>query len=103
MLLLIKTSDAYTESAAFAASHSLVTARLGTPVKATGIPLGSVTRNGAFGQAQLSFDLEGPRGRARVHVTSHRDGTRWPVDRAVLAVGGDSISLNAGGPNGVER
>jgi hypothetical protein len=88
-----KKADAYQASLAFLRNDSRVTAALGEPIENGLLPQGTIKRTGAFGTAELVYDLSGPRARGSAQVMSHRDGSRWIVDSATFVVDGRTETL----------
>lgn len=56
---------------------------LGRPIS-TGIPMGNLQDSGPVGEADLSFDAEGPQGEGTVYLEARKRLGQWQVERAVL-------------------
>jgi hypothetical protein len=80
---LMKRSEAYTMAIARAQTDAQVQVHIGLPFTA-GTPSGSVVVSGPSGTADLSFDVEGPKGKGTIYVKAHKDMGKWEIDRMVL-------------------
>lgn len=93
----IKRSDAYTGALSRVQGNQRVVAVLGEPISAGFWVTGSMNLNNGKGNADFSFPVSGPKGKAKVHVVASTEGDKW--EYATLDVTPDSgPSINALSP-----
>jgi len=99
-----KSSQVYKEAVAKARSNSEVRRELGEPVRPGWWVNGSLRVSGPYGIARFSTPLQGPAGRAMLHVQAQKVSNRWRFDVLEVAVEGRSerIRLLEGGAQGQE-
>ena len=74
---VIKRSDVYTEARNRAVADPRVIAALGQPIKAGWLVSGSVSVKDRSGNANLGFQISGPKGDGHVEAVASRDLERW--------------------------
>jgi hypothetical protein len=74
---VIKSTDVYQEARHRAESDPRVVAALGAPVHAGFWVSGNVDVKNSRGEADISFPIRGPRGKARVYAVATRDRSGW--------------------------
>lgn len=79
----LKSSEAYKRAVARVEGSAEATEIVGKPFS-TGTPMGSIEVSGPSGSANLSFGLEGPKGKGTVYVDAEKDMGRWKINRIVL-------------------
>jgi len=99
-----KSSQVYKEAVAKARSNSEVRRELGEPVRPGWWVNGSLRVSGPSGIARFSTPLQGPAGRAMLHVQAQKVSNRWRFEVLEVAVEGRSerIRLLEGGAQGQE-
>lgn len=73
----IKSTDAYKEARSRAANDPRVIAAIGSPIEAGFFVSGNVNVQSNRGDADISFSVSGPKGKAAVHAVATRDATGW--------------------------
>lgn len=73
----IKHSDVYKGALNRVSSDPRVIAALGQPVEAGWYVTGNVNISNGKGNANITFPISGPKGKARVEVVASNDGSRW--------------------------
>lgn len=73
----LKATDAYKEALRRAQSDPRVIAAIGTPIEPSFVVMGNVSVDGSGGQADMTFNVSGPRGKAKVHAVATRDPNGW--------------------------
>lgn len=81
--IALKGSDAYKLAVTAVQASNEVADTLGQPLT-MGRPSGSLRTSGSSGTADLSFSVEGPKGRGTVFVDAVKDLGRWEIRRIVL-------------------
>ncbi len=81
-----KSSDAYKLSVATVAASEAVAEHIGKPVS-TGFPMGNIEMSGPRGSANISFSVNGPKGKGEVYVEATKTMGQWRIDQMVLEVG----------------
>jgi len=99
-----KSSQVYKEAVAKARSNSEVRRELGEPVRPGWWVNGSLRVSGPSGIARFSTPLQGPTGRAMLHVQAQKISNRWRFEVLEVVVEGRSerIRLLEGGAQGQE-
>lgn len=62
-----------------------VAAAVGAPARVTSEVDGRIELDGANGEADLDFELAGPKGRTTVHVNAERTGSVWKIQNITLS------------------
>ena len=73
----IKSSPVYEEALRVATTHEEVRTRLGTPITEGFLVMGNINVSGPSGQANLSFPIKGPQGKAQVIVDATKVHNVW--------------------------
>ncbi len=81
---IIKSSEPYRLALALAKSDPVVAEALGRPVREGLFPTGSLSVSGPSGRADFAIPLQGPKGRALLHVRASKTRGEWRLDSAVL-------------------
>ena len=90
----MKRSGPYQDGLATAKNHPEVQEALGTPIDAGLFMGGSIHVNGASGNADITFPISGPRGKARVYIVGRKRAGNWQYShRSVELENGTKISL----------
>ena len=89
-----KQSDVYAMSLAKVQSSQEVTGRLGTPVKPGWWMSGNINVSGPSGNADISFPISGPKGKATVYATGTKSTGRWRLDLLQVAYDGSEERTN---------
>jgi len=76
---MIKDSDPYKMSFEMTATDPEISNSIGTPVE-SGFVTGNLQTSGPDGQANLSYEIEGPNGAATVFVHSTMDMGKWSIN-----------------------
>ncbi|MFG6485642.1 cytochrome c oxidase assembly factor Coa1 family protein [Roseateles sp. BYS78W] len=76
---LLKDSEAYKMAQARLAADARIVEIVGQPMS-TGIPMGSIQVSGPDGSAQLSFSVEGPRGKGTAYVAARKSLGQWKIE-----------------------
>lgn len=92
---MIKSAEPYQRSLQAAKSSTEVQEALGSPIEAGMMVTGSINLNNAEGDADLSYDVSGPKGSATVTVNATRQAGRWSYDSVLVRprAGGADIDL----------
>ncbi len=93
-----RSSGAYREAFARAASHPQVRRELGDPVRAGWWVSGSIQVSGPEGNARFAAPLHGPKGRGMLQVQARKIRDRWQFDILQVAVEGGSRPIELLGP-----
>lgn len=83
IVVMLKGAEAYKLAHARLDADERVAQIVGKPLS-TGIPTGSVQVSGASGSAELSFSVEGPRGKGRAYLQARQELGLWRLDRLVF-------------------
>jgi hypothetical protein len=86
IMMVIKSSDAYTGAVARAKAAPAVVDALGTPIQPGLFVLGKVQMSGNSGTAILDIPIAGPKGKATVHVNAEKAGGEWHFNRLVVEI-----------------
>jgi len=92
-----KSSQVYKEAVARARSNSEVRRELGEPVRPGWWVNGSLRVSGPSGIARFSTPLQGPAGRAMLHVQAQKVSNRWRFEVLEVAVEGRSERIRLEG------
>lgn len=79
----MKSSNVYKLAAAKVEGSAAASELIGRPIS-TGMPFGSIEISGPRGKADISFGVEGPKGKGTVYVDAERDLGNWKINRIVL-------------------
>lgn len=91
----MKRSHVYKDAVTRAQNDPRVVAALGSPVEAGWWVKGNVHIDTNGGNADLTFPLTGPKGKATENVDATYDGSKWNYERlTVTPDGGTPIDLN---------
>ena len=97
-------TDVYTDALSRARSHPAVSASLGEPVTPGFMPTGSINTSsseGGSGTADLTINLEGPRGKGRVIIAAERRRGSWEYQRLLFlpdgAIASEAVQLAPAG------
>lgn len=98
----MRSSDAYQQALAAAQSDPRLIEALGEPIESGWLVSGSISVNGATGDADLAIPIEGPKGKAKLYVEATKSAGSWEFLRleAVVEETGEHIELqppSAGG------
>ncbi len=93
-----RSSGAYREAFARAASHPEVRRNLGDPVREGWWVSGSLRVDGPSGDARFAAPIHGPRGRGMLQVQARKIEDRWHFDILQVAVEGGSRPIALLGP-----
>lgn len=80
---LLKDSEAYKLAHARLDAEARVAEIIGRPI-ATGIPTGSIAVSGPSGTAELSFGVEGPKGKGTAYVVARKALGQWTLEQLVF-------------------
>lgn len=80
---VLKDSEAYKLAQVALAADARVAEIVGQPLS-TGIPMGNIQVSGPDGSAQLSFSVEGPRGKGTAYVSARKSLGQWRIDGLVF-------------------
>lgn len=93
VLSMLKDSDAYKLAQARLDVDERVAAIVGRPFS-TGIPSGSIQTSGPDGSANLSFSVEGPKGKGEVSVEARKRLGQWTIQRMAFEEDGTGRRLD---------
>lgn len=96
----LKSNNAYTGSLAIVEADAAVQSALGMPIEAGWLVSGSINVSGGSGDADLSYDVAGPQGRATVYVTAQRQAGTWQYDSLRVHLHADDRELDLLAPAG---
>ncbi len=100
----MKSSDAYREALQHARSSPEVQAALGTPIEAGWFLSGHINVENTTGDADITFPISGPKGKAKVHAVATKESGRWNYSTLVVQVeGGKTIDLLPGRLLGIKN
>lgn len=99
---LMKNSDAYRTAVVALNADAGVEKAIGHPIS-TGWATGNIHTVNAEGDAQLRFDVDGPRGKGHVSVSLLRHSGEWRVEEGQLVVEGTRESIAFGPESGDDR
>jgi hypothetical protein len=86
VMMVIKSSDAYTGAVARAKAAPAVVDALGTPIQPGLFVLGNVQMTGTSGKAVLDIPIAGPKGKATIHVNAEKAGGEWHFHQLVVEI-----------------
>jgi hypothetical protein len=89
-----KNTDVYRQAMAKASSNPEVVAQLGTPIKASMFPSGSVNIEGSSGEARMTIPISGPKGKGNIYLEARKFGGEWTFQRLVVAIDGRQERIN---------
>ena len=90
----IKRSDAYTGALSRARADQRVVAALGEPIGAGFWVIGSMNLNNGKGNAEFTFPISGPKGKAKVQAVATTEGEKWEYSKLdVTPDGGAPINV----------
>ncbi len=81
---LIKNSDVYTESLHRAQQNAQVQSVLGTPIEDGWWVMGNVNLDNDRGRANITYPIEGSKGKGTVHVVASRSSSKWNYERMTV-------------------
>lgn len=84
---MLKTSEPYVESLRRAQQNPEVQMALGEPIEADFIVQGNINLNNADGDADLRYNVSGPKGSAEVHVVGNKSDGQWQYERMDATIG----------------
>lgn len=84
---LLKSSDPYKQALARAKAEPAVIAALGSPIRAGFFVTGSINLSNSSGDADLSFPISGPNGKATVYVVAKKSLGRWTFQHLIVEIG----------------
>jgi hypothetical protein len=92
----MKQSDAYKMALARAQTNPALIEAIGSPILQTGIVPGNTNVNGPTGEANLSIQLSGPKGKATLYVEARKSADLWTFQKltAKIEKTGERIDLN---------
>lgn len=93
----MKSSGAYQQAVTITQESSAAKEVLGSPIKPKFWMSGSISENGASGNADLAIPVSGPHGSGKVFVVATKSGGLWDFDTLVLVLddSGERIDLLA--------
>lgn len=77
----MKKSEPYQNTLSQLQQQPRIGAILGDPIRG-GLPMGSINVSGNQGEAEFSFNVEGPHGKGRVYVEARKRLGRWHTEHA---------------------
>jgi len=83
IFVMLKDSEPYKLAHARLDVDERVVEIVGKPLS-TGIPMGSIQFSGARGSAELSFSVEGPKGKGKAYLQARQELGLWRLDRLVF-------------------
>ncbi|MGQ4276430.1 cytochrome c oxidase assembly factor Coa1 family protein [Pseudidiomarina sp. E22-M8] len=95
---LIK-GEAYELSLTAVSEHAAVEALIGEPIEPGLLVLGNVNISGPSGNAELQYDVSGPKGEATVYAYAIRDAGEWQLIRVIVDVDGARERFDVVAPN----
>jgi hypothetical protein len=75
--LSFRKSDVYQEALARAERNPLVASRIGTPLQVSRVAEGALNVSGSTGTAHMTIPINGPRGKATIHLEAQKAGRIW--------------------------
>jgi hypothetical protein len=88
----LKSSWAFTEGVKLAQNNPQVIAKLGQPIEATWVVVGTIhTENEDSGGADVTFPITGPKGAASVHAIAEKKAGKWAFRKAEAILPGNEI------------
>lgn len=91
--------EAYELSFAAVSEHAAVQTLIGAPIEPGLLVLGNVNIRGPSGNAELQYDVAGPKGEATVYAYAIRDAGEWQLTRVIVDVDGARERLDVVAPN----
>jgi hypothetical protein len=82
----VKSSDVYKDALARAKTHPAVIEALGSPVTEGLLLSGNTNVNAAYGEANLSIPVSGPKGKGTIYVAATKSLGRWNYSGLVLEI-----------------
>lgn len=79
----MKSSEAYKLAIAKIEANSEVMQILGKPIS-TGMPMGSIQITPASGTAELTFNIEGPKGKGKIYLDGVKELGQWKLEQIVF-------------------
>ncbi|MCA9126523.1 MAG: hypothetical protein KDB22_05535 [Planctomycetales bacterium] len=77
VMQFIKSSEPYQHSLLLVKNNEKVKQKLGEPINSAFLVTGSVHTEGTAGDADLTYSVSGPTGKANVNVRATRSDSRW--------------------------
>jgi hypothetical protein len=93
VVVSLKGSGAYEEALSFVAKHPEVVRDLGKPIEDGFMPLGEISTSGAYGSANLTISLSGPRGDGDADVSLVKAAGKWTITSATWRHDGSTTTL----------
>lgn len=92
---MMKSSDAYKDAFLKAQTDPSVQEIIGTPIEEGMFVAGNISVSGSSGQADLSFPISGPDGKATVYVVAAKSAGQWTFSTLVVEIkeSGQRINL----------
>lgn len=90
----MKSSDAYKTAVARAKANSDVVAALGTPIAEGMWVSGKTNVNGSSGEADITFPISGPKGKAKVYAVATKTAGRWTYSTLEAEIDGREERIN---------
>ena len=100
---MLKSSEPYQMALAMVQRNPEVQQALGTPINdVTWFPMGEFNVQNDRGTADLIFQVEGPKGRAKVSFSARKVAGQWALNDLVVTVKetGERIAIDTTGPPG---
>ena len=76
---MMRNSPPYQTAMEWLQTDSLAVAQCGTPITQTGIITGNISTSNNSGEANLRFDVQGPKGSTTVHLEAVKQDTTWEI------------------------
>jgi hypothetical protein len=93
----MKSSDVYRQALQRARNSPEVQSALGTPIEPGWFMSGNINVKNTTGDADITFPISGPKGKANVHAVATKESGRWNYSTLVVQVeGGSTIDLLGG-------
>ena len=90
----LKSSDAYKQALAKAATNPTVISELGEPIEAGWVVSGSISVNGSSGEADISIPISGPKKSATVYAVGRKSAGQWTFSRLEVEIPNRPVRIN---------
>jgi hypothetical protein len=87
-------SGCYTEALTRARSNPEVSEKIGEPLQAGWLAVGSVNQSGASGDADLSVPISGPKGKGTLYLVAKKSAGQWNFEKLQVAVAGETQRID---------
>jgi hypothetical protein len=91
---MMKSSEPYREALTRATADPQIVQALGEPIESGYFVQGSISTQGATGEANLAIPLKGPKGSAKIYVDATQSAGLWEYKTLVVQIEGNNQRID---------